>query len=83
MAAKLTQEKRDNRMKDYKSSFNAEDFKKRRENSIISIRKQKREDNIYKRRNIAVEEEEEEEEEELQGEDCGSKVYTFFSLLIG
>ena len=59
--SKFAKERQDNRMKDYKASFNADEFKKRREESIISVRRQKREENILKRRNINVEEIEENE----------------------
>jgi len=56
--SKFAKERQDNRMKDYKQSFNADEFKKRREESIISIRRQKREENILKRRNMDTPEEE-------------------------
>ena len=56
--SKFAKERQDNRMKDYKQSFNADEFKKRREESIVSIRRQKREENILKRRNMDTTEEE-------------------------
>ena len=50
--SKFAKERQDNRMKDYKQSFDADEFKKRREESIISVRRQKREESIFKKRDM-------------------------------
>lgn len=52
--SKYAKERQDNRMKDYKSSFNAEEYRKRREESLVTIRRQRREENISKRRNMDI-----------------------------